>query len=224
MSSLLEKTIGYQFRDPALLREALTHSSYVNEHPELRKQDCNERLEFLGDAVLETLASRNLFFKYPDLMEGELTKKRAACVSERGLGAAAKAIGLGDHLRLGKGMGNPEARTNDSILSDAFEALLAAIYLDGGETAAEALVQKYVLVHAEDVPETDAKTALQERLQERGLTVTYQLIKESGPDHDRSFEYAAVIGGKTYGTGTGKSKKAAQSEAAANTIEILKGN
>ena len=217
----LEKQIGYSFRDPGLLRTALTHSSYVNEHA-LRKQDCNERMEFLGDALLESASSRFLYAKYPALMEGELSRKRAVLVCETALARAARSIGLGDHLMLGKGMEKGGGRSADSILSDAFEALLAAMYLDGGIQEAEALIERTVLRDTASDEEIDPKTALQELLQSRGMEPKYILVNESGPEHDKSFSYEVRIERRVYGTGIGRSKKAAEANAAAKTIEMLR--
>lgn len=217
----LEKQIGYSFRDPGLLRTALTHSSYVNEHS-LRKQDCNERMEFLGDALLESASSRFLYAKFPLLMEGELSRKRAALVCESALARAARSVSLGDHLLLGKGMEKGGGRDSDSILSDAFEALLAAMYLDGGIREAEALIERNVLRDTVSDEEIDPKTALQELLQSRGLEPDYVLVNESGPEHDKSFSYEVRIAGRVYGTGNGRSKKAAEANAAAKTIEMLR--
>ncbi|MBR4768336.1 MAG: ribonuclease III [Lachnospiraceae bacterium] len=223
MSTLgdLEARLGYSFRDKSLLVHALTHSSYVNEHG-LRKQDCNERLEFFGDAILEMIASRHLYQKYPEFMEGELSKRRANCVSERGLAKAARSLDLGDALFLGRGMEESGGRTFDSVLSDAFEALLAALYLDGGLEIPEKIILDYVLVNDEDKLPYDEKTSLQELVQKSGKSVRYELVSEEGPEHERRFTYRVIIGRKPYGEGTGRSKKEAQSNAAEKTLEMIR--
>ena len=216
----LEKAIGYTFSDRDLLTRALTHSSYLNEHG-LAKQECNERLEFLGDAILEVISSEYLYRRYPDLMEGALSKKRSACVSERSLKKAADSIALGESLLLGKGAEQNGGRQAPSILSDAFEALLAALWLDGGRDTAERLIHERVLIYAEK-NEDDAKTALQELAQEHGKSVKYREISENGPEHMREFFFfEALVDGKRYGTGTGRSKKEAQTAAATAAIKRL---
>ncbi|MBO4412138.1 MAG: ribonuclease III [Lachnospiraceae bacterium] len=218
----LEETISYQFKDPVLLKNALTHSSYVHEHG-LRKQECNERLEFYGDAILEQISSRYLFAQYPDLMEGELSRRRAALVCERSLAEAARAIGLGKALYLGRGMALSGGRDSDSILSDAFEALLAALTLDGAEEVAKRLVDRYVLNETVQFEEADPKTALQELLQAKNLEAQYVQTGESGPDHDKTFEFEVRIAGKPYARASGHSKKTAQMQAALETIRMIKG-
>ena len=215
----LEKTLGYEFHDKELLTTALTHSSYLNEHG-LRKQQCNERLEFFGDALLEIITTEYLYGKYPDLMEGDLSRKRSACVSEKSLSIAAESISLGSYLRLGKGTDADGGRSSKAILSDAFEALLAALYLDGAKDVAERLIHKEVLIYSEGDGE-DGKTKLQEIAQEQGKTVTYRLVSEDGPEHTKQFVYEAMIDGKPYGCGTGRSKKEAQTAAAEETIKRL---
>lgn len=217
----LEHKIQYSFKDKTLLIKAMTHSSYINEHG-LKKQDCNERLEFLGDAILELYSSRFLYENNPELMEGELSKKRASLVCEKSLANAARALRLGEILRLGKGMELSGGRSYDSILSDAFEALLAAIYLDGGEQKASELVHRFVLKETGSSEESDPKTALQELLQKHNRTPEYVLLSESGPEHEKKFEYEVRIDGIRYGKGSGRSKKAAQMEAASNTIRLIR--
>lgn len=212
--SLLEKQLNYRFRDPGILKTALTHSSYVNEH-RMRKPECNERLEFFGDAILEMLTSRYLFKTYPDSMEGDMSKMRASIVSEKALSECARKIGLGDFLILGNGMEKSGGRKSDALLSDAFEALLAAIYLDGGADEVEALVEKLVFEPlATDHYYEDYKTILQELVQGRHGVVTYELLREEGPENNRLFEYRVLVGGEVLGRGTGKSKKDAQTAAA----------
>ena len=217
----LEKKIGYTFRDPSLLRTALTHSSYVNEHG-LKKQDCNERMEFYGDSILEEMSSSYLYRRYPALMEGELSRKRAALVCEKSLAEAARTLELGEALLLGNGMDRDGGRDFDSLLSDAFESLLAALTLDGGRDVAERLVLSLLTGADSGESETDPKTALQEIVQEKGLSVEYVMIGESGPEHEKHYRYETKIQGKTYGTGEGRSKKSAQMQAAEQTLKMIK--
>ena len=216
---LLEEKIGYQFEDKHKLVHAMTHSSYVNER-RLKKNDCNERLEFLGDAVLEVVSSEWLYFEFPNLPEGELTKKRASMVCEKALAYCAREIELGEYLLLGKGEDATGGRKRESVTSDALEALIGAIYLDGGFANAKEFIHKYVLNDLEDKRLFyDSKTILQEIVQvspER--TIVYQLINEEGPDHNKSFYVDVVIGGEVYGTGKGHTKKAAEQEAAYQAI------
>ena len=217
-----EKRTGYRFRDSGLLLTALRHSSYLNEH-ELAKTECNERLEFLGDAVLELLTSEFLYEHFPDAMEGELSRKRAALVCESALYEAGKAVGLPDMLLLGRGAEAGGGRDNPSIVSDAFEALLAAVYLDGGEEAVRKLVRTYVL---SDVDEKlfllDAKSLLQEMVQKKNGVVSYRLLSESGPDHRKQFTAAAYVNDRKGGEGTAGSKKEAEQIAAGETIKQIR--
>lgn len=211
----LEKTIGYHFSDFHLLEHALTHSSYTNEK-HLKKQECNERMEFLGDAVLELVSSEFLFHENPDMPEGELTKTRASMVCEQALAFCAKEIRLGEYLFLGKGEETTGGRKRDSVTSDALEALIGAIYLDGGFASAKEFIHKFILNDMEHKKLFyDSKTILQEIVQSRceeGLS--YQLLREEGPDHNKMFEVAAKIGEKEIGRGTGRTKKAAEQLAA----------
>ena len=218
----LEQAIGYEFRDIGLLNHASTHSSYINEH-QLNKEDCNERLEFLGDSILEMVTSDYLYHAYPKTMEGELSKLRASIVCERALAKSAREIGLGEFLILGKGMELGGGRESDAITSDAFEAVLAALYLDGGLEEAKKLIDAHVLNHIEErLLFSDSKTSLQEILQEQGKQVRYELISESGPDHDKSFTVAAYVGDTLMGTGTGHNKKQAEQNAAYETINKIR--
>ena len=217
----LEKKIGYVFKDPSLLETALTHSSYVNEHG-LKKQDCNERMEFFGDAVLEELSSAYLYREYPLMMEGELSKMRAALVCEKSLAEAARTLELGKMLKLGKGMERDGGREYDSLLSDAFESVLAALILDGGREVAKELVHTLVMKQEPDTSLSDPKTALQELVQQQGASVEYVLVEESGPEHDKHYRYQVKIQGKPYASGEGRSKKAAQMQAAEKTINMIK--
>ncbi len=218
----LEKIIGYEFHNPELLERALTHSSYINEHY-LEKTDCLERLEFLGDAVLEVVISEFLYQTFPNKMEGEMSKLRASIVCERALGLSAEEIRIGDFLRFGRGMAIHQAKENDSITSDAFEALIAALYLDGGMEVAKKLIQDHVINGYERrVLYQDAKTVLQEILQKDHRTLSYELLEETGPDHNPVFKSAVLIDGVRYESGEGHSKKVSEMNAAFKTIERLK--
>ena len=217
----LQNRIGYVFSDAAKLRRALTHSSYVP-----GDGSDNERMEFLGDAVLELCVSEELFFRFPKMQEGELTKNRASIVCENALFAAAKEIGLGEYLLLGRGEDANGGREKPSILSDAFEAVIAAIYLDGGFTPARTFIHRFVLPLLDlsaPVFEKDHKTRLQELIHARthGRQVTYRLIGESGPDHDKTFTMQAVLDGEVLGEGSGHSKQSAGQAAAADALSRL---
>lgn len=215
----LEKKIGYVFKDQTLLKLALSHSSYSNEI-KLNKTDNYERLEFLGDAVLELSVSEFLYENNPTMHEGNMTKLRASLVCEPTLAYCAReAFDLGQYLLLGKGEEMTGGRLRDSIISDVFEAIIGAIYLDGGFVPARDFVEKYVLTDMEKKIEfTDSKTILQERVQENGDKLTYELVEEIGPAHDREYVVNALINGEVKGTGRGKTKKSAEQMAA---YEIL---
>lgn len=219
----LEKTIDYQFQDKHLLAKAMTHSSYANEK-KLGKSGCNERLEFLGDAVLELVSSDFLYDKYPDVPEGILTKKRASMVCEPSLAYCAREFGLPQYLYLGRGEDMSGGRNRDSIVSDATEALIGAIYLDGGLGRARAFILDFILNDMEDKQLFyDSKTILQELVQETSSEgVDYHLLKEEGPDHNKSFTVSVVINGKEMGVGTGHTKKAAEQAAAYEAIGRMK--
>ena len=219
----LETSIGYRFRNIQLLQNALTHSSYANErwHNSLLS---NERLEFLGDSVLGMLVADYLYSTFPNRPEGELTRMRADMVCEHTLAEVANKIGLGEHLLLGHGEERLGGRSRESILADATESVIAACYLDGGLNAALQFVQKYILV---EVPVTrlnnvDYKTALQELVQQKkNQVLSYALVGQSGPDHDKQFEVEVSLNGTTVGKGTGRSKKRAEQMAAKAAIEKL---
>ena len=219
----LETAIGYRFRNISLLQNALTHSSYANErwHNSLLS---NERLEFLGDSVLGMLVAEYLYKTFPNRPEGELTRMRADMVCERTLATAANRIGLGDHLLLGHGEEQGGGRRRDSILADAMESVIAASFLDGGLDAALKIVQQFILV---EVPVTkmhnaDYKTSLQELVQQKKHQVlSYALVGESGPDHDKQFRVEVSLNGKVVGKGAGSSKKRAEQDAARVAIEML---
>ena len=214
-----QERIGYTFHNEALLRQALTHSSYANER-HMKKLSDNERLEFLGDAVLEIISSEYLFRLYPDKREGELTKLRASIVCEPTLAFCTKKIELGKYLFLGKGEDQTGGRKRKSILSDAFEAVIGAIYLDGGFANAKEFVHKYVMDDIENMQLFyDSKTILQEivQAQENG-ELHYALVGEEGPDHDKRFIVQAAIGNNVISRGEGHTKKAAEQEAAYQAI------
>lgn len=215
----LQQKIGYRFRNEELLLSALMHSSYTNEK-HLQKYKCNERLEFLGDAVLELVSSEFLFFADRKMPEGELTKLRASMVCEPSLAFCAREIHLGDYLLLGKGEEVTGGRDRDSVTSDALEALIGAIYLDGGFANAKEFIRKYILNDLEHKKLFyDSKTILQEIVQGNfDETVSYRLVKEEGPDHNKTFSSAVYIGEECYGEGSGRTKKAAEQEAAYHAI------
>ena len=215
----LEKKIGYQFRDKSLLKQALTHSSFANEQ-RINKLKDYERLEFLGDAVLELISSDYLYARFTQIPEGELTKKRASLVCEPSLAYCAREFGLPQFLLLGKGEDMTGGRNRDSIVSDATEALLGAIYLDGGFANAKEFVLNFILNDIEHKQLFyDSKTILQEMVQAKYKeTLVYELIKEEGPDHNKSFEVCVKIGDEEIGRGLGRTKKAAEQVAAYHGI------
>ena len=215
----LEQIIGYTFQNKKLLKQALTHSSYANEK-KLGKLGCNERLEFLGDAVLELISSDFLYRKFSQIPEGELTKKRASLVCEPSLAYCAREFGLPEFLLLGKGENMTGGRNRDSIVSDATEALLGAIYLDGGFSNAKKFVLNFILNDIEHKQLFyDSKTILQEMVQAKYKeTLVYELLKEEGPDHNKSFEVCVKIGDEEIGRGLGRTKKAAEQVAAYHGI------
>ena len=219
----LEAAIDYRFKDISLLQNALTHSSYANErwHNSLMS---NERLEFLGDSVLGMLVADHLYRSFPDRPEGELTRMRADMVCESALAAVAESLDLGDYLLLGKGEEQGGGRTRGSILADAVESVLAACYLDGGMEAAKAFVSRFILVNVPvaKLKNADYKTALQELVQQKkNQVITYKLVGESGPDHDKVFTVELSLNGEVVGTGTGSSKKRAEQDAARCAMEKL---
>ena len=211
----MQEKIGYQFYDEKLLRQALTHSSYANERESNRCKDY-ERLEFLGDAILEMVSSEFLFRKFPELPEGQLTKMRASMVCEPSLAFCAKDLELGKYLFLGKGEEATGGRTRDSIISDVMEATIGAIYLDSGIEEAKKFIHRFVLSDLENkVLFYDAKTILQEFVQRDNQGVLrYELRKEEGPEHAKIFTVEAYIGDVMVGCGKGHSKKSAEQQAA----------
>lgn len=221
--SELEERIGYRFRDPALLRQAMCHSSYANEHRNQELHD-NERLEFLGDAVLEVISSDFLYHQYPDMPEGKMTKLRASLVCEPTLALCASEISLSSYLLLGKGEEHTGGRMRNSIVSDAMEALIGAIYLDGGFANAKEFVERFVLTDIEHKKLFyDSKTILQELVQGKfSKEVTYRLLSVDGPDHDKKYNVEALVGEQAYGKGSARTKKGAEQEAAYETLLQLK--
>lgn len=220
----LEEKLGYRFQDKALLANALTHSSYANE----KRADgcsCNERLEFLGDSVLGFVTAAHLYAVTPPLPEGRMTKLRAELVCETALHKAALALGLGKYLRLGRGEERTGGRERTSILADAVEAVIAAIYLDGGFDAAKEFIMEHILAGADIAcePTGDWKTELQEFVQQKaGQTLSYELLSESGPDHNKVFVFHVLLNGGEIGRGQGRTKKEAEQSAARAALEALK--
>ncbi len=219
----LEKIIGYSFNNKELLKLALTHSSYSNDNKQ-GKFNNNERLEFLGDAVLELSSSEFLFNEYKNKPEGELTRMRASIVCEPTLALCAKDINLSQYLLLGRGEDNTGGRYRDSIVSDAFEAVIGAIYIDGGFTIAKEFVKKFVMNDIENKHLFyDSKTILQEMVQKQYKeSVEYILVSESGPDHNKSFMVEVLLNDKVIGNGLGRTKRKAEQQAAYEAILKLR--
>lgn len=219
----LEKRLGYVFSDRSYLDNALTHSSYANEQPHSRRS--NERLEFLGDAVLGFCAAKNLCRLYPDMPEGGLTRLRAELVCEASLHQVALALDLGSYIHLGKNEQCNGGRTRPSILADAVEAIIAAIFLDGGLEAAERFIEERILndLRAGRRPvRTDYKTQLQELLQRcGGAAPVYSIVDQSGPDHDKTFTASVLLHDGARASGEGKSKKEAEQAAARAALALL---
>ena len=227
--SVLEGTIGYTFKDKNILNEALTHSSYANELKARKKNvRCNERLEFLGDAVLSSIVSEFLFLEYSDLPEGELTQRRKAVVQSSALAAYARKIGLGDFLLLGNGEEKGGGRERQSTLENAFEALVAAVYLDSG-VEGKAEVKKIVIpLISHELNEnynsvaTDPKTELQQLIQQaEGDFLEYVTVSESGPDHEKTFSVEARLNSNIIGRGEGRSKREAEQNAAMEALKLF---
>lgn len=212
----LEEKISYHFQDKHLLAQALTHSSYANEH-RLDHNHCNERLEFLGDAVLEIVTSDFLYHKYTEKPEGDLTKIRASIVCEPTLAYCAEAINLGSYLFLGKGEDATGGRNRNSVVSDAMEAVIGAIYLDGGFASAKEFVHRFIMTDIEHKKLFyDSKTILQEQVQKNWHDgeISYVLTGEEGPDHDKTFLVDLYVAGEKKSSGKGRTKKAAEQDAA----------
>ena len=219
-----QKIIQYQFNNTGLLKNALTHSSYANEKKTGNYKD-NERLEFLGDAVLELTSSEFIYTGNPDMNEGKMTRLRASIVCEPTLAMCARQIHLQEYIMLGKGEDLTGGRTRDSIISDALEALIGAIYLDGGFANAKEFIHRFVLNDLENKQLFyDSKTILQEVVQAHGLEVEYELTGEEGPEHDKKFHVIAKAGDLFVVKGTGHTKKAARQQAAYNALLHLKKN
>lgn len=221
----LEKRTGYRFKNFDWLCMAVRHSSYANEH-HMERLDCNERLEFLGDAVLELVTSEFLYQKYPALPEGELTKFRASLVCEPTLAFDARELELGSYLLLGKGEEATGGRKRDSVVSDAMEAVIGAIFMDGGFEEAKKFVLRFVLNDVEHKQLfQDSKTILQEIAQKNfEAEISYEILEESGPDHDKSFRAQVAVGERPLAEGTGRTKKSAEQQAAYNALCRLKAD
>lgn len=218
----LERNIGYTFKNKELLKQALRHTSYANE----RNLESNEKLEFLGDSILEFLSSKYIYNNYTNLREGEMTKVRATVVCEKSLYKIAKLHNFSDFLYLGKSEQKTEGSKRPAILADSVEAVIAAIYIDGGLKEAERFIVENLKDEIKEatkhVGDKDYKTVLQEKLQEHGeVKIEYKTIGESGPDHDKTFEADVEVNGKFLAKGKGKSKKEAQMQAAKKALENL---
>ena len=220
----LEGRLGHEFRQPELLRTALTHSSYANEK-RASEEVCNERLEFLGDSVLGVTVADYLYRLYGSMPEGRMTRLRSELVCEQSLYRVARKLRLGECMRLGRGEEHNGGRERPSILADAVEAVIAALYLDGGMETAAGFIRRELLSGlgtAEPAFWNDYKTALQELVQRRsGQTLTYELIGEQGPDHDKTFSVRVLLNGESIGEGIGRTKKEAEQSAAGNALEAL---
>ena len=221
--SRFEQLIGYTFRDKQLLVQAFTHSSFVNEQ-KINKHPDYERLEFLGDAVLEMISSAYLFRKFPDKKEGEMSKMRASLVCEGALAFDAKVLDLKSYILLGKGEEATGGRDKESIIADVMEAVIGALFLDGGIEQSKRFIDSYILTNTDAVVMFgDSKSMLQEVAQGENLgEVRYEICGESGPEHDKIFEVRVYVGDKNLGEGTGKTKKAAEQKAASQALLVLK--
>jgi ribonuclease-3 len=220
----LQVKLGYQFQDQELLDAALRHSSYAHEHAELAGQS-NERLEFLGDAVLELVVTHLLYERFPLASEGQLSKARSGVVNESRLAATARRLDLGGYLLLGRGEESQNGRDKPSILADAMEAVVAAVYLDGGLEAAQGVLAEIMGPAAEQAivraPKKDYKTRLQEKVQEAlHLTPRYRIVASEGPDHDKTFQVVVEIDGRSVAEGSGRSRKEAEQEAAQRGLDL----
>lgn len=220
----LEKKLGYTFQDRTLLETALSHSSYANENKALSLES-NERLEFLGDSVLGQIVATYLYLRYPKMPEGQMTRLRADLVCETSLHEVAQKLELGRYIKLGRGEEHTGGRERESILADAVEAVIAAMYLDGGIDVSKHFIDTYILAgfEAEETHSvTDYKTALQERVQRRaGQVLNYELVAQSGPDHRKTFTMRVTLNGKPIGEGSGRTKKEAEQNAAKSGLEAV---
>src|SRR3989344_4600039 len=219
----LETSLKLKFKNKDILKNAFIHRSYLNEHPEVSIPH-NERLEFLGDAVLGLIVSEHLFNKYPNHPEGDLTNFRSSLVNARTLSTAAASLKLGQYLYLSKGEESTGGRTRQYILANTFEALVGAIYIDQGLSATKKFVEKFLLIYLDDIIDKklykDFKSLLQEKSQEQlGVTPSYRVVEEQGPDHAKIFRTAVYLNNKKVSTGTGNSKQAAEQQAAKQALE-----
>ena len=221
--SRFEQILGYTFRDKELLIQAFTHSSFVNEQ-KINKRPDYERLEFLGDAVLEMISSAYLFRKFPDKKEGQMSKMRASLVCEGALAYDAEKLNLKEYILLGKGEEATGGRNKESIIADVMEAVIGALFLDGGIEESKRFIDSYVLTNTDALEMFgDSKSMLQETAQGENLgEVRYEICGESGPEHDKIFEVRVYVGDKNLGEGTGKTKKAAEQKAAYQALLVLK--
>lgn len=220
----LQEKIGYQFQEEALLKQALTHSSFANEQ-KINKLKNYERLEFLGDAVLELISSEFLYNENVDMPEGQLTRMRASMVCEPALAYCARDINLNSYILLGRGEESTGGRTRDSIISDVMEAVIGAIYLDGGIENAKKFIYRFVLSDLENkILFLDSKTLLQEEIQKKNTAqLRYELVGETGPDHDKQFHVEAYLNNQLIGCGVGRTKKSAEQQAAYEALLKMKG-
>jgi ribonuclease-3 len=217
----LQKRLGVAFRDESLLRRALTHRSFINEHPE--ELEDNERLEFLGDAVLDFLIAATFYQRFPEMREGDLTALRSALVRTEQLAAFAAALNVGTAVRLGKGEAEAGGREKDSVLCSTFEAIVGALYLDQGVEAVTPLVERLFIPEAQIIVSQDSNIDAKSRFQvwaqaEWGYTPRYRTVGSDGPDHDRMFTVEVIVNGDVYGRGAGRSKKAAEQAAALDAL------
>jgi ribonuclease-3 len=221
--SRFENKIGYSFKNKGLITQAFTHSSFVNEQ-KINRQPDYERLEFLGDAILEMISSVFLFRKYPSRKEGEMSKMRASLVCEGALAYDAEALNIKDYIVLGKGEEATGGRHKESIIADVMEAIIGALYLDGGLNESRKFIDTYILSNEEAVTMfVDSKSLLQELVQGENLgPVRYEICGETGPEHDKIFEVRVYIGDDNLGEGTGRTKKAAEQQAAYKALLVLK--
>ena len=218
----LQSKLNYQFRDPGLIRTALTHSSFANEH----RCQSNERLEFLGDSILGMVVAAHLYRLYPDMPEGKMTRLRAELVCEQSLWNVACRLDFGENLRLGKGEALSGGRERHSILADCVEAVIAALYLDGGFEVARGFIMEHILSGLDNAAfsyGSDYKTELQERIQQKpNQTLSYVMVSESGPDHNKTFTFEVLLNGESLGRGDGHTKKEAEQNAAKRALEVIK--
>lgn len=220
----LQEKLGYTFKDITLLKKALTHSSYANER-KINKIDDYERLEFLGDAVLELVTSEFLYHENPEMPEGQLTKLRASYVCEPSLAMCAKSLELGSYLYLGRGEENTGGRGRSSILCDVMEAIIGAIFLDAGIEVAKEYIYRIILKDLDDkVLFYDAKTNLQEKIQKMGKQIHYEIVKEEGPEHEKIYYVEVYMDDQVIGSGNGQNKKTAEQDAAYQALKLMADN